>query len=113
MDKDVPIAIGKEHTNTSIPSKKRYICSECRYPLVKISDEEYYCNADHLSFYPNEDNMRTSSKVSIPKTAEENPPLVAYGIDPNEQYFNKDKIEPQWGLKAMSESSGTQNNFHF
>lgn len=107
IDKDVPIAIGKEHTNTGAKGKTRYICPECRFPLTRLSEEEYYCNTDHLSFYPNEDNVRIASKVSMPRTAEENPPLVATSIDPDQAYLNKDKIEPKWGLKAMSESSGT------
>lgn len=108
ITEDTPVAIGKEHTNTGAPGKKRFICPECRFPLTRLSEEEYYCNTDHLSFYPNEDNIRTANRVSMPRTAEENPPLVSTKVpDPNEQYLNKDKIEPQWGLKAMSESSST------
>ena len=104
IDKDTPIAIGKEHTNTGAKGKARFICSYCRYPLVKISDEEYYCNTDAVSFFPQQDDMRTANRISMPRTPEENIPLVAHGLDPNEQYFNKDKVEPQSGLKALSDS---------
>ena len=108
IDKDIPIAIGREHTNTGVKSKTRYLCSECRFPLTRLSEEEYWCGRDHLSFYPNEDNVPTASRVSMPRTAEENPPLVSTKvIDPDQAYLNRDKLEQVWGLKALGESSGT------
>lgn len=108
-NEDVPIAIGKEHTSSSAEDKKiNYLCTYCRFPLVKLSSEEYFCNRDHVSFFPNEENMRVANKVSMPRTAEENPPLVSTKVpDPTEEFLNKGKVEPQGGLKALSESSKT------
>lgn len=101
IDKEVPIAIlGEKFTKKDKP---RYICPECRLQLTRLSEEEYWCGRDHLSFYPNEDNIRTASKVSMPRTTEENPPLVAHGIDANEQYLNKDKVEPQGAFKLLQD----------
>ena len=101
-DVDIPISIsGEKFTKSDNPS---YVCSYCRCKLIRLSDTEYYCNKDAISFYPNEDNMRTANKISMPRTPEENPPLVSTKVpDPNEQYLNKDNMELTGAFKTLQD----------
>lgn len=72
--------------------------------MINLSSEEAYCNRCSISFFPEQDDMRTANRVSMPKTPEENPPLVSTKVpDPNEAFLNKGKAEPQGGLKALQD----------
>ena len=48
--------------------------------------------------------MRTANKISMPRTPEENPPLVSTAVpDPTEEFLNKGKVEPQGAFKALQD----------
>jgi hypothetical protein len=52
---------------------------------------------------PIEDNMRTANKISMPRTPEENPPLVSTAVPDPTEVLNKGKVEPQGAFKALQD----------
>ena len=99
---DLPIAIsGEKFEGAETPE---LICPSCWYITKQRYgvDHEYTCNhCGHIS-NPAQEELRTKSKLSV-RGSRDKESRVAYPKDPNEDFFNKDNIEPQGAFKALQD----------
>ena len=63
LPNDTPIAISEEYTK---PDTIEYVCNYCHCKLIKMSEEEYYCNRCSISRYPDVEDVRSKSKITTP-----------------------------------------------
>ena len=93
---DLPIAIiGEEYTK---PEKPRYYCNNCRFNLTRISDSEYFCNHCKSSAYPSTEEVRSKSRLSVPKERNTDA-LISYSPEPDD--LTRKPVEPQGAFKAL------------
>src|SRR5215207_5405898 len=66
--------------------RRIYICLYCRRYLVRMSDEEYYCNNCNIPFWPIRDKqqLREKQKLTTPKGMNKETLVSVVPDDPNE-----------------------------
>ena len=93
---NLPIAIsGEEYTK---PEKPRYHCNNCQFNLIRISDNEYFCNHCKSSVYPSSEEVRCKSRLSAPKERNTDA-LISYSPEPDD--LTRKPVEPQGAFKAL------------
>jgi hypothetical protein len=94
---DLPIAISGEFTTEH---KKAYYCDYCNYKMVKISDQEYFCNHCKTSAYPGYEQLRRKSKITTPMGLNLEP-CLSYLPEHND--LSKKPVEIKGGLRALKD----------
>jgi hypothetical protein len=63
-----------------------YICLYCRRDIIRISDEEYYCNNCNIPFWPvkTQQPLREKQKVTTPEGVNDETLISVVPDDPNE-----------------------------
>jgi hypothetical protein len=80
-----------------------YICLYCRRDIIRISDEEYYCNNCEIPFWPIKQPLREKQKLTTPEGVNTETLVSIIPDDPNEGFsttYGK-PIKVRGGLKEL------------
>lgn len=105
---DTPIPIsGEEFTKSD---NIEFICSFCQCRLIKMSEDEYYCNRCSISQYPDIESVRSKSRITTPIGLNLEP-CLSYTPDPNEAFFKDKSPEIKGGLKLLKDRGLKVTNY--